>query len=130
MLRVEHDSAQRRDRRAGFTLLEMLVALSIFSLAALTLLKLQGATLASAADLDQRAIARIVARNVAVETLTDPVAPSLGETRGTATNAGQSWSWERRTARLDDDRLARIDISVSDSKAQLLATLTVVRPVQ
>lgn len=117
-------------RRAGFTLLEMLVALAIFSLAALTLLKLVGATLTSAGDLDGRAMARIVARNIAVETLTDPAAPSLGETEGRVDNAGRQWRWQRRTSRLDDDRLARVDITVFDSSGAALTSLTIVRAVQ
>ena len=57
---------------SGFTLIEMLVALAIFSLAALALLRLQGATVTTTGQLQDQALAQIVARNIAVEALTDP----------------------------------------------------------
>ncbi len=40
------------NREAGFTLIEMLVALAVFSLAALALLRLDGFAIATAVDLD------------------------------------------------------------------------------
>ncbi|MCJ8157592.1 type II secretion system minor pseudopilin GspI [Sphingomonas sp. LaA6.9] len=118
------------DRESGFTLIEMLVALAVFSLAALALMRLEGATLSSTADLDQKLIAQIVARNVAVETLTDPTAPALGETSGEETNAGRRWRWQRRTTRPGDQRIVRIDISVLDMTGRNQAGLTVVRQVK
>ena len=43
---------------AGFTLIEMLVALSVFAIAALALMRLDGYAISTAADLDARAMAR------------------------------------------------------------------------
>ncbi len=48
----------RTSAEHGFTLLEMLVALAVFSLAALALVRLQGVTLRTAADLDSKALGR------------------------------------------------------------------------
>jgi general secretion pathway protein I len=67
----------RPDSEGGFTLIEMMVALVIFSLAALALLRLQGATVSNTARLQDQAFAQIVARNIAVETMTDPVSACL-----------------------------------------------------
>jgi len=108
----------------------MLVALAVFSLAALALLRLEGATLSSTADLDKKTIAQLVARNIAAETLTDPVAPALGMTSGEEVNAGRRWRWQRRTSRPGDDRLVRVDISVLDDMGANQAALTILRPVQ
>jgi len=111
----------------GFTLLEMLVALLVFSLAALALLRLEGATIRSTADLDTQTIAQMVARNVAVETITDPIAPALGTTYGSVENGGRNWRWERQTALTADQRIVRVDIAVIDAAGQGAAKLTVVR---
>ena len=114
----------------GFTLIEMMVALAVFSLAALAILRLEGATLSSTFMLDQKLMAQTVARNIAVETLTDPAAPSLGKSNGVAVNGGRSWRWERRTVRTGDSRVVRVDIAVANDAGQGLAGLTLIRQVQ
>jgi general secretion pathway protein I len=111
----------------GFTLIEMLVALAIFSLAALALLRLEGATVANTARLQDQAIAQIVARNLAVETMTDPVAPPFGRESGTTANAGRNWSWTRTVARSPEPRIQQIDISVQSRIGPEAARLTVFR---
>lgn len=110
----------------GFTLLEMLVALAVFSLAALALLRLEGATLRQTGQLDERMLAQLVARNLAVETLTDPAPPPIGTSTGELVNGGRRWRWSRSTSRTPDQRLVRVDISVAAGGAPSL--LTIVRP--
>lgn len=116
------------DRRdSGFTLVEMLVALAIFSLAALALLRLEGATVANTARLQDQAIAQIVARNIAVETLTDPAPPAYGRESGQAVNAGRRWSWTRETGRSPEPRIQQIEISVQGQLGEEGARLTIFR---
>lgn len=103
------------DREDGFTLIEMVVALAIFSLAALALLRLEGATLSSTAHLADRAVGQIVARNLMVEIMTDPRAPTVGTANGSVMNGGRSWRWTRLVKRTDDVRIVRVDIAVTDS---------------
>ena len=54
---------QRRGTANGFTLLEMMVALAIFALAALSLMKLQSFTLANAAEVEGSAMAQLTLQN-------------------------------------------------------------------
>jgi general secretion pathway protein I len=109
----------------GFTLIEMLVALSILGLAALALLKLTGATAVNGALLEEQALAQIVARNIAVETLSDPAAPALGSVSGELVNAGRRWRWSRRAARSPEARIQQIEIRVAGGRGT--AALTVFR---
>lgn len=120
-------SAERPSSEHGFTLIEMLVALAIFSLAALALLRLQGATLSNSAALQDQAIGQIVARNVAVETITDPVAPSIGLSDGTEVNATREWRWTRRTSPAGQRDLQRVEIAVMNDAGRVVAGLIVFR---
>ena len=101
--------------RNGFTLIEMLVALAIFSLAALALLRLGGASATNGARLHEQAIAQVVARNLAVETLSDPAPPPFGSLAGEAVNGGRRWRWTRSTARSPEARIQQIRIDVADA---------------
>ena len=102
--------------RSGFTLIEMLVALAVFSLAAMALLNLSGENTRSAARVETRTLGGVVAENLAVEAAT---LPSIGE--GTASGqvelAGRRWTWTRAVAATDAGML-RIDIRVSDAEGQ------------
>jgi general secretion pathway protein I len=118
--------------RNGFTLLEIMVALAIFSLAALAMVRLQGYSVRSTANLGDSSMAWQVARNVAVEILSNPAPPTLGETRGEEINGGQKWIWTATTISTDDGRLVSIDIAVigSGNAALRKARLTIARPVE
>lgn len=119
----------RRSAQQGFTLLEMLVALVIFSLAALALVRLQVVSVRTAADLDQRTLAQIVARNLAYERMTDPETPSEGETEGTVENAGRTWHWVQGAKATMGGRLMGITIRVDSGPGQSPAVMSFVKAV-
>jgi general secretion pathway protein I len=114
----------------GFTLIEMMVALAVFSLAALALLRLQGATVSSTAVIETRALGQIVANNLAVEALTDAVPPPLGKSEGVVENGGRKWRWSRITKRTADVRIVRIDIGVVDEFGRPGGALSLARTAQ
>ena len=117
----------RRDER-GFTLIEMLVALSIFSLAALALIRLQAFTARNAAELELRVVAQSVVRNRSVEILTDPRPPSLGSTKGQVENGGRTWQWQQEARLTEDERFVQIEIMATDMASGAPASLTILRP--
>ena len=114
--------------RRGFTLIEIMVALAVFSLAAMALLRLEGATIRGAATLDTTLAAQMVARTVAIEAVTDAQAPALGQTDGQLANGGRDWAWTRTVSGTGDARIVRIDVAVADRSGQLLGRATMVRP--
>ena len=109
-----------------------MVALAIFSLAALAMVRLQGYSVRSTANLGDSDMAWQVARNVAVEILSNPAPPTLGETGGEEINGGQSWRWTATTSKTDDSRLVTVAIKVvgSGNAALRKAQLTIARPVE
>ncbi len=104
--------------RPGFTLIETLVALAVFSLAALALLNLSGENTRSAARVETRTLAGVVAENVGIEAV---IAPGLadGETAGETGMAGRTWRWTRVVTGTDDPGLQRIEVRVSTDEGQV-----------
>ena len=114
-----------RDAR-GFTLLEMMVALAVLSIAALALVRLDAFTVRSSADLTQGNIARIVASNAAADLLTDPAPPTIGQRTVAVSNAGANWAVSEHVAPTADPSVLRIDIGVTGDGGGR-AALTVIR---
>lgn len=104
-----------RVERNGFTLLELLVALAVFAIAALALLQMEGASISRTADLDQRLLREIVAQNMAAEILTDPSPPPLGTASGMIENAGRRFQWTRNVALRSDYGVLGISLSVRET---------------
>jgi len=120
----------RRSAEHGFTLLEMLVALAVFSLAALALVRLQGVTLRTAADLDSKALGQIVARNLMVEVQSDVAPPSVGEEDGEVENGGRRWHWTRTVKATEDKRLLQVDLVVDGQPGASPVVLSFLREVE
>ena len=98
----------------GFTLIELLVALAVFAIAALTLLRMEGASIQRTADLDQRLLREVVAQNLAAEWLTDPSPPALGEVQGQVRNAGRAFAFARRVEAAGQPGVIRVVVSVRE----------------
>jgi general secretion pathway protein I len=113
---------------SGFTLIEIMVALAVFSLAAMALMRLEGATIRGAATLDTTIAAQMVARTVAVDAVTAAQAPPPGRVDGRMVNGGRTWTWTRNVAGTGDVRIVRIDVAVADRTGQVVARTTMVRP--
>lgn len=121
--------ARRRGAR-GFTLIEVMVALAVFSLAALALIRLEGATIRSTALLGDTVLAQMVARNVAVDAVTAPTPPALGRAAGVEQNGGRPWRWVREVRHAGNSDVLRIDVAVLDQGGRALGRLTMIRPPQ
>ena len=121
-------SSRRRSAEHGFTLLEILVALAVFSLAALALIRLETASVRGAAVLDRTLLANMVARNVAIEAVTDAAPPTRGAGGGVEVNGGEAWRWTRVVTPTADPRILRVDVAVQGATGQTLGRTTMVRP--
>lgn len=115
---------------AGFTLLEMLVALSVFAIAALALARLDTFAVATAADLDARGMATLVVRNEAAMAMTDPGPVIRGSTASSVTNGGRKFDVRRTVTPTADQRLVRIDIVAVEQASGARAAMTLVKRVQ
>jgi general secretion pathway protein I len=119
----------RGGKQAGFTLIEMLVALSVFAIAALALMRLDGFALSTAADLDARAMANLVVRNEAALAATDPGPIVRGTTQTNVTNGGRNFTVRKVISPTDDQRLVRIDLVAREQGSGARSELVMVKRV-
>ncbi|HRD46996.1 MAG TPA: type II secretion system minor pseudopilin GspI [Caulobacter sp.] len=117
---------QRPSAEQGFSLIEVLVALAVFSVAALALVDLGGENIRTARAIEARVIAGVVAESRASEAVIDW--PPLGETSGEDRAGDRSWRWVRKVSRTDDPEIVRVDVVVTPApRGRTLAEVTVFR---
>ena len=97
----------------GFSLIEMLVALAVFSLAVIALLHLAGQNTRAAAAIEERVIAGVVADNRAVEAVLAGPGELATEETGAETCGDRAWQWTRRVQATDDSGIVRVQVTVS-----------------
>lgn len=129
MMHLSRRAGSPRARQDGFTLVELLVALAIFSVTAVALLKLQGENARLTTAVEEKFLAGIIAENQLVEVLTRPNPPDLGIRQGEAAMAGRQWRWTQTVSATPGALMLRIDIDagLADAK-QVLAARTAFRP--
>lgn len=113
--------------KRGFSLLEVMVAMAVLGLAGIALIHLARENTRSAAVVEQRTLAGIVAGNRAVAiAVGPPLAP--GELRGQERQAGRLWDWSQTTAPAGEGGINRVEIAVREAGGgQVLARLSVLR---
>ena len=113
-----------RPAEAGFTLVETVTALGIFSLAALGLLHVSSENARALAALQTSAYGRMIAQNQLVFAMANPSAPRPGENRGDLDFAGREWVWVQRTETTPDPDMLKITVAVSQGGAEQTAPLS------
>ena len=120
--------ADPRGREGGFTLIEIMVALAVFSLAVMALVRLESSTVRGVGIVDATAAANLVARNIAEDAVGSAQPPTLGTASGREVNGGRSWTWTRNVVPTGNAQVLRIDVSVADPSGAVLGRATLVRP--
>ena len=96
-------------RNQGFTLLEVLVALTIIALSLGALISTSGSQASNAAYLKQKTIAHWVALNEITKLQVENKWLGKGDTRGTTTMAGFDWYWTRTVIETEDKNTQQVE---------------------
>jgi len=96
----------------GMTLIEVMVALAVFSLAALSVVTVASEHLRSIDYLEQKTLAMWVANNQLTELELVGKLPGYGIKKGKVEYAGNTWFWQRETLKTADDSFRSINIRV------------------
>jgi general secretion pathway protein I len=99
-------------KRSGFTLIEVLVALAIISIALLASLRVAGGGANSVGDLRARLLAGWVAENILEEQRARGAWLPLGMQRGTERQGGIEFTWREDIIATPNTAFRRVDVRV------------------
>lgn len=103
---------RRNGARTGFTLVEVLVALAIVSIALLAALRAAGQGTANLAELRSRLLAGWVAENVLAEQRARGEWPAPGLHRGTQREGGVDFAWRKEVIGTPNAAFRRVEVLV------------------
>lgn len=100
----------------GFSLIEVIAALGVFSIAALGLIKLNSETLRGASHLNARAYAELEANNQIADALSNPKL-GTGLHSGTSLQRGREYAWTLSVTPTTLQSVNLVEVSVSDPQS-------------
>ena len=102
-----------RRRNTGFTLIEVMVALVIVSLALAGVAASMGQMIDTANTMRDRTFASWIAQNKIAEMRLAGVIPEVGESSGEVDYANTTWAWTANVSETGVENLLKVDVSVS-----------------
>jgi len=105
-----------RKHLSGFTLLEVMVALTIIAISLGALLNTSGTQAYSASYLKQKTLAHWVAVNELTQIRISKDFPDVGGKKGSTKMANHEWYWIRTTKKTEDDNARQITFTLYDGK--------------
>lgn len=105
-----------RQRATGFTLIEVMVALSIFALAGTAILKAASEHLSSIGQIESVTFANWVASNRLNQLQLETTWPPKNNVKGNMEMADRTWYWKQTVTKTNDDDLRSVTIFVGEDK--------------
>lgn len=109
---------QNKSKQAGFTLIEVLIALVIISLAMLAGLSSTQSTTRTLHKVQDRTLSYWVAQNalVSMQLKIEGIRPAAGRWAENTTLAEREWYWQAYTSATADPEIMQIIVEVSDQE--------------
>ena len=116
------NSSNLQKKSAAFTLIEVLVAMAIFSMAAVGLLSSMTNYQMRQVGSSQKTIAHWVAMNRVAEIRIQKKWPNLGITRGSSEMANTTWYWLQKVSKTTEEELRQVEVEIRLNQDDEIAT--------
>jgi general secretion pathway protein I len=110
----------------GFTLIEVMLAMAIFSIAGIALLSASDNNIKNLSHLENKILANWVASNQLVAVSLDPQWPPKNNKKGTVEMAGQEWFWLQKVIKTENKDMRSIVIEIRNKEDEKLAVTSMV----
>jgi general secretion pathway protein I len=107
-------------RAAGFTLIEVLVALVVVAISVTAVLHSASVASRTAQGLEERFFARLVALEEITALRLARDYPATGLRTGQRRMASQTWNWEMRVTQTAEPKLRRVEVTVIDDQRDIV----------
>ncbi|MFT6193290.1 MAG: general secretion pathway protein I [Cognaticolwellia sp.] len=124
MLTLVNLSLQKRAK--GFTLIEVMLAMAVFSIAGIAILGTADTNVRNLGYLESKIMASWVASNQLVEVTVNSTWPPKNNKKGKVKLAGQTWFWQQNVLKTTDKDMRSIAMQVrlDEKEALALTSLT------
>ena len=110
----------------GFTLIEVMLAMAIFSIAGIALLSASDNNIKNLSHLEYKVLANWLASNQLVEVTLDTTWPPKNNQKGTVEMAGQEWFWLQKVIKTENKDMRSIVIEIRNDEDEKLPITTMV----
>ena len=101
-----------RKLQKGFTLIEVMLAMAVFSIAGIAILGTADTNARNLGYLESKIVASWVASNQLVEVTLDDTWPPKNNKKGKVELAGQEWFWQQKVIKTTDNDMRAIVMEV------------------
>jgi general secretion pathway protein I len=105
----------------GFTLIEVMLAMAIFSIAGIALLSAADSNFKNLSHLENKVLANWVASNQLVAVTLDSTWPPKNNKKGKVEMAGQEWFWLQKVIKTENKNMRSVVIEIRNKEDQKLA---------
>lgn len=105
--------SSRFDRSAGFTLIEVMVALAIAGLSLAAVAASVSQMIDAGSTMQERTYASWIGQNKIAEMRLANVVPEVSETNGIVEFADREWGWRATVSETGVENLFRVDVAIS-----------------